>query len=155
MMGAGKPTLWRVPIDGGAPQQLTEQYAAAAAISPDGKSLACFYRDDQTNSTLALAIIPFTGGEPARVFERVRITEEVSRIPPPRWARDGRTLTYVVTDGSVSNIWLQPIEGAAPNQLTTFKSDRIFAFEWSPDGKQLLIARGSTASDVVLISNFL
>lgn len=155
LMGAGKPTLWRVPIDGGAPQQLMEQYTAAATFSPDGNSLACLYRDERSNSTLTLAIIPFAGGQPTRVFEGVRFTEDVSRIPPPRWTADGRALTYVVTDGSVSNVWLQPIEGAAPRQLTTFKSDRIFSFEWSPDGKQLLVARGITASDVVLISNFL
>ena len=155
LLGAGKPTLWRVPIDGGAPQQLTEQYTAAATFSPDGKFLACLYRDDQSTSSLTLAIFPFAGGQPTRVFAGIRFNEEVSRIPPPRWTADGRAFTYVVTDGNVSNVWLQPIDGAAPTQLTTFKSDRIFSFEWAPDGKQLAVARGVTASDVVLISNFL
>lgn len=155
LLGAGKPTLWRVPIDGGAPQQITDHYAAAAVFSPDGESLACLYRDEQPNSSLKLAIFPFAGGQPTRVFEGLPFTEEVSRIPPPRWTADGRALTYVVTNGSVSNVWLQPIGGETPRQLTTFKSDRIFSLEWSPDGKQLLVARGITASDVVLISNFL
>jgi hypothetical protein len=35
-----------------------------------------------------------------------------------------------------------------------FKADRVFSFEWSRDGKQLVVARGAVASDVVLISNF-
>jgi serine/threonine protein kinase/dipeptidyl aminopeptidase/acylaminoacyl peptidase len=155
LLGAGKPTLWRVPIDGGAPQQITDHYTAAAVFSPDGESLACLYRDEQPNSSLKLAIFPFAGGQPTRVFDGLPFTEEVSRIPPPRWTADGRALTYVVTNGSVSNVWLQPIGGETPRQLTTFKSDRIFSLEWSPDGKQLLVARGITASDVVLISNFL
>jgi len=39
-------------------------------------------------------------------------------------------------------------------QMTNFKSDLIFAFDWSGDGKQLALARGATSSDVILISNF-
>jgi hypothetical protein len=30
----------------------------------------------------------------------------------------------------------------------------MFDFAWSRDGKQLLLAKGEVASDVVLISNF-
>jgi TolB protein len=154
LLGAGKPTLWRVSIDGGASQQLTDKYTAAAVFSPDGKSVAALYREEQPNSPLKLAIFPLAGGQPTRVFDAPVFTEEVSRIPPPRWTADGRALTYVVTSAGVSNIWLQPINGDAPRQLTTFKSDRIFFFDWSQDGKQLLVARGLVASDVVLISNF-
>jgi Tol biopolymer transport system component len=154
LLGAGKPTLWRVSIDGGASQQLTDKYTAAAVFSPDGKSVAALYREEQPSSPLKLAIFPLAGGQPTRVFDAPVFTEEVSRIPPPRWTADGRALTYVVTSAGVSNIWLQPINSDAPRQLTTFKSDRIFFFDWSQDGKQLLVARGLVASDVVLISNF-
>ena len=153
LLGAGKPTLWRVSIDGGAPQELTDKYTAGATLSPDGKSLACLYREEQPNSPLKLAILPFAGGELTRVFDASLPAEEVSLVPPPRWTPDGLALTYVVTSAGVSNIWLQPIDGGAPRQLTTFNADRIFSFEWSRDGKQLLVARGSVASDVVLISN--
>ncbi len=152
--GAGKPTLWRVSIDGGASQQLTAKYTAAAVFSPDGKSLACLYREEQPNSPLKLALFSVAGGEPTRVFEAPISAEEVSRTPPPRWTADSRALGYVVTSAGVSNIWLQPINGDTPRQLTTFKTDRIFSFDWSRDGKQLLVARGMLASDVVLISNF-
>ena len=154
LLGAGKPTLWRVSIDGGAPQELTDRYTTAAALSPDGKSLACLYREEQPNSPLKLAIFPLEGGEPTRVFDAPIPAEEVSLVPPPRWTTDGRALTYVVTSAGVSNIWVQPIDGGAPRQLTMFNADRIFSFEWSRDGNQLLVARGMVASDVVLISNF-
>jgi Tol biopolymer transport system component len=154
LLGAGKPTLWRVSIDGGAPQQLTDKYTAAAALSPEGKSLACLYRDEQPNAPLKLAIFPLEGGQPTRIFNELTLTEDLSLLPSPRWTTDGRALTYVVTSAGVSNIWLQPISEAPPRQLTAFKSDRIFSFEWSRDGKQLLVARGMVASDVVLISNF-
>ncbi len=154
LLGAGKPTIWRTSIDGGAPQQITDKYTAAAAFSPEGQSLACLYREEQPNSPLKLAVFPLEGGQPTRIFDAPILAEEVSLVPPPRWTTDGRALTYVGTSAGVSNIWLQPINGGAPRQLTTFKVDRIFSFEWSRDGKQLLVARGMVASDVVLISKF-
>jgi len=49
---------------------------------------------------------------------------------------------------------MQPLDGGPPRQVTDFKSDRIFGFEWSRDGKQLALARGTESSDVVLISGF-
>jgi hypothetical protein len=42
----------------------------------------------------------------------------------------------------------------APRKVTDFKSDSIFWFDFSRDGKQLALARGTQTSDVVLISNF-
>lgn len=154
LLGAGKPTLWRVSIDGGASEQLTDKYTDAAAFAPDGKSVACLYREDQANSSLKLAIFPLAGGQLTRVFDAPILTVDGSRVPAPRWVADGHALSYVVTSGGVSNIWLQPITGDAPRQLSTFKSDRIFSFEWSRGDKQLLVARGLVTSDVVLISIF-
>ena len=70
------------------------------------------------------------------------------------WTPDGQAVAYIRTRGGVSNIWSQPLDGSPPKQLTDFKSDRIFNFAWSRDGKQLALSRGVVNSDVVLISNF-
>ncbi len=67
-----------------------------------------------------------------------------------RWAPDGRALAYVKPDAP-SNIWLQPLDGSAPRQLTTFVDRRIAAYAWSPDGKQLAMSRAIDASDIVLL----
>jgi len=70
-----------------------------------------------------------------------------------RWLPDGRALAYVSTRGGVSNIWLQPVDGGAPTQLTDFKTDLIFSFDLSRDGKQLALSRGTENRDVILINN--
>ena len=70
-----------------------------------------------------------------------------------RWSPDGHSLHLIVTRDGVGNIWSQPLDGGQPTRLTSFKSDRIFAFDWSRDGKQLVLARGTVALDAVLISN--
>jgi hypothetical protein len=54
----------------------------------------------------------------------------------------------------VTNIWAQPLAGGEAKQITQFTSGIVFDFDRSTDGKQLLLARGATSSDVVLISNF-
>jgi hypothetical protein len=53
----------------------------------------------------------------------------------------------------VTNIWEQPLVAGGPKRLTNFTSGRIFDFNWSQDGKQLLLSRGEITSDVVLLSN--
>jgi len=70
----------------------------------------------------------------------------------PKWTADSRALSYVVTQRGVSNIWNLPVDGSAPQKVTDFKSDRIFYFAWSPDGKNLALSRGSLTNDVVLLN---
>ena len=72
--------------------------------------------------------------------------------PPVRWAPDGDALTYVVTKVGVSNMWAQALKGGPPKQLTYFKEQQIFYFDWSPQG-DLVLSRGSVTSDAVLIRN--
>jgi serine/threonine protein kinase len=60
-------------------------------------------------------------------------------------------ITYLDTRRGVSNILAQSIDGGPARQLTDFQSDFISSWSWSPDGKQIAIARGSQTSDVVLI----
>jgi serine/threonine protein kinase len=147
--GPGGFSICKVSIDGGEPVQITHKNSLVPAISPDGKLIACYYLDERTTK---IVLIPFEGGEPSKTFD-------VS-LPPGsfpngvRWTHDGRALTYVVNRGGVSNIWIQLLDGGPPRQLTDFKADRIFSFDWSPDGKWLALSRGPEQRDVVLMSDF-
>jgi hypothetical protein len=44
--------------------------------------------------------------------------------------------------------------GGPPKQITNFESGQILDFDWSRDGRQLAVTRGSESSDIILISNF-
>jgi Tol biopolymer transport system component len=90
------------------------------------------------------------GGPPAKLFDiRIRAGQQDFQ-----WTTDSRALIYIDTRDEVSNLWQQPIEGGEPKQLTDFKTDLIFSFDYSRDGKQLVLSRGTYSRDVVLISNF-
>jgi hypothetical protein len=64
---------------------------------------------------------------------------------------DGAALLHIKTVGGVSNVWMLPLDGGEPRQVTAFTSQRITRFAVSRDGKRLALARGTTSSDVVLI----
>ena len=148
---SGSLRAWKVSIDGGEPVWLTDKLTLNPIVSPDGGLVACFYREDQPNAPVKVAVIPFAGGDPVKVFD---IRGSVNIAPGLRWTPDGRALIYVDTVNGVSNVWSLPLDGGAPKQLTDFKADQIFWFDFSRDGKQLALSRGMQTSDVVLIRDF-
>jgi Tol biopolymer transport system component len=146
-------TLWRVPVEGGAAQQLTDYYSTLPAISPDGRWIACFYYPEPNQRRIG--IIPFAGGRPVTTLDLQRVmAPSLGSAIGVQWTPGGRALAYVDVRKGVSNIWTQPVEGGPARQLTDFRSGQVFSFAWSRDGKQLALARGTVTSDVVLIGNF-
>ncbi len=78
----------------------------------------------------------------------------VDGTPLIRWTPDGRFLTYDENPIGPAKLWLQPVERGEPKLLTEFVSDRIFGFDWSPDGKRLAVVRGLWSANIVLIKDF-
>ena len=145
--------ICRIPTEGGYPEEVGanpgDLISSRLSISPDGTLLAYAY--DQYNATTTpgwkLAVIPVNLGQNVKVFD------VPGGIEAPRWSPDGKSLQYLLADNGATNIWEQPLAGGKPQQLTMFTSGRIFDFDWSPDGKRLLLTRGESTSDVVLLTN--
>ena len=65
------------------------------------------------------------------------------------WTPDGRGVAYI--DGATrQNIWVQPLDGGAPRQLTHFTDRSVADFAWSRDGTRLAVARATVTNDIVL-----
>src|SRR5207245_5520122 len=142
---SGVQNLWKVTIDGGNPVQLTDRFSGRPIISPDGKLIAVKYMKDPSSRKVVMALIPFEGGDPIKLLD----------IPGffVHWSHDGRAIQYIDSRGGSSNLWSQPIDGGPPKQLTELKSDRLFSFVWSADGKQRAVSRAIDAEDVVLVNS--
>ncbi len=148
--------LWKVSIDGGESVQLTDAYSTWPSVSPDGKWIACWYRQ---GGSMKAAVLPLEGGEPVKTFA---IGPGVEVLAELRWTPDGRAVTYINNGGGVlnpwsqgvGNIWSQPLDGGLPKQVTDFRENVISRFEWSRDGTRLVCSRGSFANDIVLIRDF-
>jgi DNA-binding winged helix-turn-helix (wHTH) protein/Tol biopolymer transport system component len=146
--------IWRVPVVGGTPVEIAkilgDTIVDRLSVSPDGKLLAYPY-SVYTNTATAvrnMAIIPVDGGPPVKTFE------VSGGIRNPRWSANGEGLQYLLTRDEVTNLWEQPLAGGEPKQLTKFTSGHMYDFNWSSDRSHLLLTRGSTSSNVILLQNF-
>jgi serine/threonine protein kinase/Tol biopolymer transport system component len=146
---SGTPKIQRVSIEGGDSVQLTDYWTIFPTISPDGKLIAAGYQDEQ--QIPHFAIIPSLGAQPIKILPMPSTAVPTVGFD---WTPDSSTLVYVQKRNGVSNIWGQPINGDPPTQLTNFKTDLIFKFALSADGRSLVLARGTQTRDVVLIRNF-
>jgi serine/threonine protein kinase len=146
----GDYTIWKVPLQGGTPEQVTNYASSFPTVSPDGKWIAL---DDYSRPRAnKIAVVPFSGGTSVRSFDY--LSSSAVGYPIIHWTPDGRSLTFIRDQHGVSNIWTQPLDGGPAKQLTDFTSGQIFNFTWSKDGQQLMVARGSQTNDVVLIRSF-
>lgn len=143
------PTLWKVPLEGGEPVQLHGEFTFGNAVSPDGMLVACGYRGQKSNWQGKIALLPVSGGPPVKLFD---LPPGISPYGHIQWTPGGKSLT--VSSPSITKIWMQPLDGSPAKELIDFQSDSVWRFAWSPDGSQLAVARGSTISDVALISHF-
>ena len=145
----GRLTLWKMGIEGGEPSQISDKFIPFAGISPDGKLLACFYVDEKPNTPRQLIIMPFEGGEPIKTFE---VTPTANGTP--KWSQDGKAITFYDSRNGMNNLWSQPLDGGPAKPLTDFTTEFLAAHSVSPDGKSIAVTRGTTTSDVILISGF-
>jgi Tol biopolymer transport system component len=135
-IAGGTAAIWMVPIEGGSPTKLAD--GGFWAVSPDGGSLAFIA---QVNDAPLLLVC----GLPE--CRSPRSIGAMSSLTPLSWHPDGRGVAYA-RDG---NLWVQPLDGGAPRQLTRFTDRRwIRAFAWSRDGQRLAIARPTVTYDIVL-----
>jgi Tol biopolymer transport system component len=152
-MGAPQKIL-RVPIQGGNSEIVGEvpgqTVRGTMRVSPDGRFLAFPYDQERPTPVSKLAVLSTRSGRTAKTFDA---PGGIYREGCLRWSYDGKGLQYLLTKGDVTNIWEQPLAGGPPKQITKFTSGRIFDFNWTADGKQLLLSRGEVTSDVVLLSN--
>jgi eukaryotic-like serine/threonine-protein kinase len=137
--------IWKVSMEGGNPVRLIAGHDddGFPAISPDGKLLAYSYQDPSASPSSGVALVSLDNGSIQKRFD----------LPdgPVQWTPDSRFLLYVKADAGVSNLWSQPIKEGTSKQITHFNNEMIYDFSLSPDGKRLLMSRGRSSSDVVLI----
>jgi eukaryotic-like serine/threonine-protein kinase len=153
LLGSPEKIL-RMSIEGGEATVVGEVPGRAIRgtmrVSPDGQFLAFPYDLYVPTPTMKLAVISINSGRVEKIFAS---PPGVYREACLRWSPDSKALQYLLTTGDVTNIWEQPLTGGTLKQVTDFTSGRIFDFNWSPDGKQLLMSRGEISSDVVLLSD--
>ncbi|MBV8569133.1 MAG: protein kinase [Acidobacteriaceae bacterium] len=123
-------SLWAAPSTGGAPRELGDLLASAAAWSPDGSRLA-YARENKlhiarTDGTdiRTLAAIPGSSGS--------YTPDEVSDIS---WSPDGRTVRFTDGHGDTYALWEVPIDSGQPHPLLPAWHHPQCCGKWTPDAR--------------------
>src|SRR5207244_13587813 len=116
------------------------------SLSPDGKQVA-FTRFESSGDVLFVA--PADGGPPTHSFD-VNFTTYFNYV----WSADGTGILHNGRPADRTNVWLQPLAGGTPRQMTHFDEEYILHLDRSRTHDALIVARGTLMRDAVLITGF-
>lgn len=140
--------LWRVGVDGANREKIIDGRFEAPAVSPDGRQIAAVHKKNE-DSKSELAIWNLDDNSSMRFLKLI----DGAQLPGTmRWAKDGKSIIYVVNRKGIGNLWQQSLSGDEPKQLTFFPSSRLFYFAFSPDEKEVTCARGQVEGYLILMS---
>jgi len=140
--------LRRTSLSDGRSVDLLGSLAYMPHYSPDGLSIACLALDTLTYE-YNMAIISADDGRLLRTLPGGEC--EYGRI---RWTPAGDALVYGHRRDDADNLWLQPLDGGEPRQLTRFTSGSIAGFAISTDGDSLAVAMMEEVGDVVMFEDY-
>lgn len=143
-------SLWKVPAEGGEKIKMPVENAHLVSISPDGKKFAHIRRQPGKPTLL---IRDFDSCEILNEFEMPagHLLSALKTI----WTPDGMGVIYAVKDlKAAANLWLQPLNGGPPQQMTNYNSEEIFDLDISPNGEQIALIRGWWKHDAVMLKGF-
>jgi len=142
--GEVQGTIWEIPALGGAPRRLVDSIGGAD-VAKDGR-LVCFRLNGERIQLIAASRdgsdVQVIGDMAAPVYYR-----------HPRWSPDGRWVAYQAGDGFRWDLFIQPVGGGAPRQLT-HDNRQLHGLAWKPDGEGLIFSssRGTTMPYLPILS---
>jgi Tol biopolymer transport system component len=139
-------SLWKQSLDTGERVSLNRNDCEMPHFSPDDLYLSCVRQQKD------ILILSSADGSLIKTFSVPQSAAMNHTLNfGARWTPDGKAVAYVVNSKGVSNIWIRPIDGSPPKQLTDFSGGSIYHFASSLDGKRLFVARGYQIRDAVLL----
>jgi Tol biopolymer transport system component/DNA-binding winged helix-turn-helix (wHTH) protein len=138
--------LWKCAADGKDAKQLTEKAVFLPKLSPDGKTIACYFPDAESGN-LKLTLLSAETGEFLRQIE----------APPSEgytlfdWKSDSQNLYLTAKQNGATTLWLEPLDGQAATKLKAWQNEEFFRLNISKDGKNLFYEKGVATNSVLLL----
>jgi len=140
------PSTWRIPIQGGQPALLAPGMDRPA-VSPSGRMLAGINMG--ANGVLLLVTMPMDGSAPARTLGTIAPATANGVM---EWTADGQGILFSTVERA--NVWMQRLDGSAPTKVTNLTDLAIVRGKRTPDGRGLILSRGTAQTDAYLVSRF-
>jgi Tol biopolymer transport system component len=154
VVDGGVPHLVRVPVEGGVPTPVVNEYSLDPVWAPDGAFVAYSGKDIGTT-------FPVNAVEADKADRAVATGANARRLPALTLTRGARHLTFLPGGRSLvflrgeiqhKNLWLLDLETGAERQMTSVAPGfQIADYDVSPDGHELVLERLQEQSDVVLM----
>ena len=147
----GVSGVWTVGSAGGSPE-LVQPNASAAALSPDGLTLAFLRSGPTADRRLALYLVPRGGGEP-RAWSPSPFASGKYQSGYLRFSPGGQTLgAWLARWDGASDFWVLPYPVGAP-RLAFSMALGAHTFSWMPDGRRVVfgaVLPGSVGADLFM-----
>jgi Tol biopolymer transport system component/DNA-binding winged helix-turn-helix (wHTH) protein len=134
--------LYRIPVLGGPATRLIGDTGAMFTLSPDGRQVT-FYRKDEGEKQESIIIASLDTGEGRTVLSRAANETRLSGFPA--WSPDGSLIAFAAedlrrpaeTEGGMA-LFAAEVIGSGVKQLSTERYVDIGKMNWTPDGKGLV-----------------
>jgi len=146
----GKSRLFRIPVEGGAPEWLaaTGSDAQYPAFSSEGTRLA--WRQNAVDTDIFRLALN-SGSEKSQPLANLIVSTALEASP--RYSPDGKRIAFVSNRSGSDEIWVCGSDGENPIRLTSFRGPLAGSPSWSPDGKQIVFdCRPEGNADVYVVS---
>lgn len=143
---SGRYNLWKYPVGGGAPIQLTksDDRQSGLTVSPDGKWVV-YQQDHGGDEMYDIYAVPMAGGDPVNLTNSGTVSETQARFSP-----DSKRLAFA-TKPKTSPISDVAVMEMATRKITALTHEPTLDNRWAPvafsaDGKTLIANRGDVGS---------
>src|SRR5262249_37961452 len=105
----GAAMIWKLPIEGGTPVQINTTLSMRPALSPDGKLVAYWQKEDRSDAPWRIAISTIQDG---KLVTQVDVAQSAANANSViQWTPDSASVLYIDYRNRVTNLLEQPITG--------------------------------------------
>ena len=141
-------TLWRYSADDKTNVPLAQTFAAKPSISPDGTLIAYYFMDQDDGGVWKIGLASAVNGS---VIGKLAFPKPVTERRM-RWHPNGRAIGQIIHEGGEIKLMLMPTAGGDIKILGGLGRGSVNWFDWSRDGKQLVLSHTEKQQDIVYLS---
>lgn len=143
--------FWKVSTTDQEPTFVWSRSPFLPDLSPDEKILAyTIWNSDKRQLEQQIYSLETAKSEVVELPPSA-VGEGGRKEPSIKWTADGRDISFLNEEKSIVNIWIKSLRDGKLKKVSNFNENKIYGYEFSRDGKKLLVLRGLVSRDALMI----